>query len=63
MSSLVAELKKQVLDEAVAVSVLLRKALLVAKELHDEENAQWIRAELKGYSEGSKVPAYRTVFG
>jgi hypothetical protein len=63
MTTLVTELKKEVLDESLPVSTLLRKALLTAKALDDKENEQWISAELKGYLEEVEIPEYRTLFG
>lgn len=63
MPSLIPELKREVLDEKVPVSALLRKALIVAKEIDDKENEKWITDELKGYSDNENVPNYRDISG
>jgi hypothetical protein len=63
MPGLIGELKREVLDENVPVSALLRKALVVAKEQDDEESERWIESELKGYADDAEVPAYREVTG
>jgi len=61
MGNLVTELKKEVLDANVPVSSLLRKALVLAKELNDPENEKWINSELRGYT--GEAPSYRTITG
>jgi hypothetical protein len=61
--ALITELKREVLDAAIPVSTLLRKALIVAKELGDEENERWISAELKGYAQDEDIPDYRELTG
>lgn len=63
MSELISELKKEVLDENAPVSALLRKALVLAKELNDTENEKWISSELKGYTDRNEVPDYRKLSG
>jgi len=57
------ELKRDVLDENVPVSSLLRKALVIAKEIRDAKNERWISAELKGYADDEEVPDYRDITG
>jgi hypothetical protein len=60
--SLVAELQQEALDEKTSVVGLLRKALLVASKLENEDFVQWIEHELNGYGE-SQIPEYREVHG
>ncbi len=60
---LITELKREVLDAAITVSTLLRKALIVAKDAGDEENEKWISNELKGYPHDEAIPDYRDLRG
>lgn len=63
MSSLVLELQRDALDPSVSVLSLLRKALVVARKLGIKEFWEWIELELNGYSNGAKIPEYRSVTG
>lgn len=47
----------------VELSVVLRKALRIAKKLNLEEFATWINQELKGYESIHSVPDYRRLNG
>jgi len=57
----VIELQREALDQSVAVSELLRKALVVARKLKLGEFQQWVDNELNGYKD--EVPDYRVASG
>ena len=59
MRSPVQEIQELATDPAVDLIALLRKSLLVATKLHQNEFAQWIRCELNGYDDKPDVPPYR----
>lgn len=62
--TIVAELQREALDEKTSVTALLRKALIVAHKLEQNEFATWIESELNGYPTGEgKTPAYREIRG
>jgi hypothetical protein len=63
MSGLVIELQRDALDESVAVSNLLRRALVVGRKLGISDFEQWARKELDGYSREDDLPKYRKVVG
>jgi len=63
MSSAVITLQEQVLDRSVAVSDLLRKALVISRKLGLVEFLQWTEQELSGYRGHLEVPEYRKVSG
>jgi len=63
MSSAVITLPEQALDRSVAVSDLLRKALVISKKLGLDEFLQWTEQELSGYRGNLEVPEYRKVGG
>jgi AbiTii len=63
MTTLVHDLQQAALDEAVAVSKLLRKALLVASKLGVSDFEAWARSELEGYDGQTPIPEYRRVVG
>jgi len=63
MSSIVLELQRDSLNPAVAVSDLLRKALLIATKLDIPDFKIWIENELGGYRGSSSVPPYRISSG
>jgi hypothetical protein len=63
MSSAVIELQEQALDRSVAVSDLLRKALVISRKLGLGEFLEWTEQELSGYRENLEVPEYRKVSG
>jgi hypothetical protein len=60
---LVLELQRDALDSKVAVSDLLRKALVVATKLGVKEFQEWVTKELTGYWKDDDAPAYREVRG
>lgn len=61
MGAVVLELQRDALDKGVKVADLLRKALVVARKLKQDEFKDWIESELSGYE--GKVPDYRMVQG
>ena len=63
MGSIVEELQRDALDPNVAVSDVLRKALVVASKLCVSELKTWIERELYGYGPGDDVPEYRRMQG
>ncbi len=63
MTTSIQELKKDLLEETVPLSILLRKAILVARALKDNEIEKWIQVELNGYQVGDKAPEYRILSG
>lgn len=63
MNSLVLELQSDALDPSSSVLNLLRKASLIAYKLDVQELQEWVKLELNGYSELSKLPDYRFVNG
>ncbi len=56
-------LQRDSLDSAVAVSDLLRKALLIATKLDVPDFKTWIENELDGYRNSSSIPPYRVGTG
>lgn len=64
MSSLVQEIQRDATDPDVGVSLLLRKALIVATKLKVTDETHWIRSELSGYDrELDEIPGYRELRG
>jgi AbiTii-like protein len=64
MASLVHDLQQAALDEDCSVSLLLRKALVVASKLGVSDFESWARSELEGYTdENTPIPKYRHVRG
>lgn len=75
MGSLIIELQRDALNEAISVSNLLRKAFVAAKKLKIREFEKWIELELNGYyhlaeldrdcpeNRLEKLPKYRWVNG
>ena len=67
MASIVVELQRDSLKPTIAVSDLLRKALLIATKLDIPEFKTWIESELSGYRDcidpKSTVPSYRISTG
>ena len=56
MSSIIQQIQQDALNEAVAISSLLRKAFLVASKLGLNEERDWIGNELSGWRESSGEP-------
>ncbi len=63
MKSIVLELQREALDRNVAVSDLLRKALVVARKLGIAEFETWTSKELNGYQKDDSLPDYRKIHG
>lgn len=63
MSSIIIELQRDAIDSEIAITNLLRKALVVAKKLDIQEFVDWIYLELNGYTESDSLPNYREVSG
>lgn len=57
------ELQKEVNDNNMLVSSLLRKSKIIASKLEQKDFLTWIDKELNGYSPDEKVPEYRMVIG
>src|SRR5437764_13423688 len=63
MTTSIKELKKELLEEALPLSPLLRKAILIARILKDADTEKWSSSELNGYQVGDMAPDYRIVHG
>jgi hypothetical protein len=63
MSSLVLELQADCLDSNVAVSALLRKALVVSTKLQLADFRTWCQSETNGYTDLTNTPDYRKIHG
>ena len=63
--SLILELQQQALDASQSVTVLLRKALLVATKLDLADAVEWIEKELSGWptDDWQNMPEWRKVRG
>lgn len=55
-------MQREAMDQQIAVSGLVRTALVVATKLNLDEFREWCELELKGYR-GHDVPRYRQVVG
>lgn len=63
MKSLVKELQKESIDSSTSVNQLLKKALIISKNISDDEFTSWIEKELNGYTNDDDLPDYRKVGG
>lgn len=63
MSSLVLEIQRDALDDAVPTETLLRKAKAAAVKLAAHDIIAWLDLELEGYGPDANAPEYRTVHG
>lgn len=63
MASIVLELQRDALDRSVPITDLLRKALVVARKLHQSSFQDWIQSELSGYQGDLEIPDYREMVG
>ena len=61
--SIVLELQRDALNAQVAISDLLRKAMVVARKLNVQEMSLWTRKELLGYDDGDELPSTGKVPG
>lgn len=58
---LLAEIKRDALDENVPIATVLRKCLILGGESGSSDLRDWAAQELKGYSDRKDLPAYRRV--
>jgi hypothetical protein len=58
---LVNQIRDDILDPEVSLSVALRKAKVLASMLQDAEFKEWVNSELNGYIDEDEVPEYRIV--
>lgn len=63
MTSIVLQLQADCLDNNVAVSALLRKALVVSTKLQLTDFKAWCQSETNGYTDLSSTPEYREIYG
>lgn len=63
MESLVIELQKDILDDNVPTTNILRKALVVAKKLRIDDIEHWLLKEMNGYPLDEEMPPYRELRG
>ena len=61
MNSLVIEFQKQITDNSVEVSDLIRFCLIIATKLKNKDIKEWLNKELYGYEIDDKIPQYRLV--
>lgn len=57
--SLLAQIEAGVLDDAVSLSSLLQKCIMLGGKAGSEKLRDWARRELNGYEEAETVPKYR----
>lgn len=63
MSSIILDLQKDIYDNKIELSDILRKAHVVAKKLKLSDIDKWINNELNGYKIGNEIPDYRKLKG
>ncbi len=65
MKSLIIDLQQAAVDDSVLASTLLRKALVVATRLRQDEFKKWIESELAGFTDDltDDLPEYRQASG
>ena len=63
MASLVSELQGDILSSKKSVTEILRMAKLISAELGLTDISDLINAELNGYRDAAKIPAYREING
>lgn len=61
--NLVKTLQKDCLEGKILLTMLLRKALVIASKLDISDFKMWVNNELNGYPLGSKMPVYRKTKG
>lgn len=61
MNSLVIEFQKQITDNSVEVSDLIRSCLIIATKLKNKDIKEWLNKELYGYEIDDEIPQYRLV--
>ena len=63
MANEIEALQGDMANQAVSVTALLQKALVLASKLEDNEFVAWARHELKGYTKDEKEVEYRCLKG
>jgi len=63
MESLVLELQRDILDQNVSATTILRKAFAIARKLNIPDIEEWLDSELNGYKDNDKIPEYRSLNG
>jgi len=58
---LLGQLQRDLLDEEVSLSTILRKARVLASHLHSAELGEWVARELDGYKQAEDLPDYRVI--
>lgn len=61
MTTLLREIQSAALDSQVEISDLLRKCMVLAARLENEEFQGWVRKELNGYGLEEDLPNYRII--
>ena len=56
-------LQKDCLEDKLSLTMLLRKALVIASKLGISDFSEWVNNELNGYKVESKMPDYRKCKG
>lgn len=56
---LIKDIKKDILDDNISLSSVLRKAKVLSRSLKSEEFKKWVDSELYGYTGKIEIPAYR----
>lgn len=59
--SLLRVVQEAAVDDKVSLATLLRKCLVLAEELRDEDLRSWASRELNGYPTDTALPSYRVV--
>jgi len=59
--SLLSEIQADALDSKVDVTDLLRKCLVLATRLGNDDFQRWVSQELNGYQDNSDLPLYRVI--
>lgn len=59
--SLLREIQDAAQDSNVGITDLLRKCMVLAARLENEQFKDWVSQELKGYKNGSDLPDYRSI--
>lgn len=53
------QIQKDILDESISLSTVLRKAKVLAYEIDSDELKLWVKSELDGYENNDDLPGYR----
>ncbi|NTG45875.1 hypothetical protein G6M04_00705 [Agrobacterium rhizogenes] len=59
--SLLLEIQSEAVNDAISVSSLLRKCLLLAGRIDSNLLEEWVKHELNGYPDNTEVPDYRRI--